>query len=265
MEYITSRANPLVVRIRKLSSSRTARRREGLFIGDGKKLLGEAIMGGAALDTVVLTQGLECPSLPPGVRTVTVPPGLMDYISQMAAPQGLLFLCHIPDLTPPERLPGSCWLALDGLQDPGNVGTIWRTADALGADGLLLTGRCADPFHPRTVRATMGGIFRIPVYEIAEDELPRLTARSNLPLYAAALREDAVTLGEFPLSPAAVVIGSEGNGISPALLAHCDKTLRIPMEPGRESLNAAAAATVILWTMYSNRIKEEGGIPHVSA
>ena len=138
---------------------------------------------------------------------------------------------------------------LDGLQDPGNVGTIWRTADALGADGLILVNHCADPFSPKTVRATMGACFRLPVYEAEAQALPGLLERSGLPLYAAALGEDSVTVGEARLSRCAVVIGSEGRGVSPELLRLSEKTVKIPMRERCESLNAAAAAAVILWEM----------------
>ena len=161
----------------------------------------------------------------------------------------MLFLAKMPGLSPPERLEGGRWLVLDGLQDPGNVGTIWRTADALGADGLILVNHCADPFSPKTVRATMGACFRLPVYEAEAQALPGLLERSGLPLYAAALGEDSVTVGEARLSRCAVVIGSEGRGVSPELLRLSEKTVKIPMRERCESLNAAVAAAVILWEM----------------
>ena len=155
----------------------------------------------------------------------------------------------MPELAPPERLGGDRWLILDGLQDPGNVGTIWRAADALGADGLILVGPCADPFSPKTVRATMGACFRLPVYEAEASQLPGLLERSGLPLYAAALREDTADLREADLSRCAVAIGSEGRGLSPQVLEMSEKTLKIPMRDRCESLNAAVAAAVILWEM----------------
>jgi TrmH family RNA methyltransferase len=158
-------------------------------------------------------------------------------------------LCQTPPLEPPERLTGERYLILDGLQDPGNVGTIWRTADALGADGVLLVHDCADPFAPKTIRATMGACFRLPVYEVAAEALPGLLERSGLPLYATALREDTVDVSQADLSRAAVIIGSEGRGVSAQLLEQSRQTLKIPMRVRCESLNAAVAATVVLWEM----------------
>ena len=250
METITSRANPLMRQIRKLRDERKARRNDGLYLCDGVKMLEEAIKWKAPLHTVVLSEDLADIPVPAGVRTVLVPAEVMRSISPMEAPQGALFLVRSPSLTPPEQLGKDRYLILDGLQDPGNVGTILRTADAFGCGGVLLTNRCADPLNPKAVRATMGAIFRTPIWEIDAEALPALLARSHLTLAATALRDDTVSLPEADLSRSAVIIGSEGKGVSPALLAKCDATVRIPMEPTCESLNAAAAAAVVLWEQY---------------
>ena len=165
MERITSRKNPLLMKIRKLSSgSARARREAGEYLGDGVKLLEEALCWEAPLTTVVVTEGAQVPELPQGVRAIQVPQDVMETISPMNTPQGALFLARLPETTLPERLEGRRYLVLDGVQDPGNVGTIWRTADALGADGLLLVNGCADPYGPKTVRASMGACFRLPVW-----------------------------------------------------------------------------------------------------
>ena len=195
------------------------------------------------------TEGVDAPALPDGVRLVQVPGDVMTSISPMESPQGALFLCRTAETALPERLPGARYLVLDGVQDPGNVGTIWRTADALGADGLILVNGCADPWNPKTVRATMGACFRLPVYERNADGLAQWLGEQGIPLYATALREDTVDLREAELSRCAVVIGSEGRGVSEGLLSQSAKTLKIPMRARCESLNAAAAATVVLWEM----------------
>lgn len=253
MERITSRTNPLMSRVRKLRDDRKTRRKEGLFLCDGVKMLEEAIHWNAPIETVILSEDIADTPVPDGVRTVIVPGELMRSISPMEAPQGALFLVRTPELTPPEKLEGSRYLILDGLQDPGNVGTILRTADAFGCDGLLLTNHCADPFNPKTVRSTMGAIFRTPVWEISADELPELLRRSDLALAATALRDDTVSLPDANLNRTAVIIGSEGSGVSAGLLSQCESTIRIPMEPTCESLNAAAAAAVVLWELYRRR------------
>lgn len=148
---------------------------------------------------------------------------------------------------PPWR--GGRYLILDGVQDPGNVGTIWRAADAFGAEGLILCSGCADPWNPKTVRATMGAVFRLPVYECALEAAAEGLGRAGLPLYATALREDTEDVRRVDLGRGAVIIGSEGRGVSRALLERCQGTLKIPMSSRCESLNAAVAAAVILWEM----------------
>lgn len=248
MEYITSRKNPVISHIRKLGADRAYRRETGEFLGDGVKLLEEAVRWKAPLTAVVTTPGVPAPSVE-GVRGIEVPEDVMASISPAKTPQGALFLAKMPDTAPPERLEGGRWLVLDGLQDPGNVGTIWRAADALGADGLILVNRCADPFSPKTVRATMGACFRLPLYEAEASALPGLLERSGLPLYATALREDTIDIKTAQLDRCAVVIGSEGRGVSPELLEMSEKTVKIPMRARCESLNAAAAAAIVLWEM----------------
>ena len=134
MEYITSRNNQLIKHIRKLAADRQYRRSSGLFFVEGPKLLAEALRAGAAVEAVVTAPGTGLPGLE-GLRQVQVPADLLDSLCDTRSPQGVLFLARMPELAPPERLTGDRWLILDGLQDPGNVGTIWRAADALGADG----------------------------------------------------------------------------------------------------------------------------------
>ena len=248
MEYITSRKNPLISHIRKLTADRAYRRASGEFLGDGTKLLEEAVRWNAPLTAVIASPGVPLPPVE-GARLVEVPEDVMASVSPSKSPQGALFTARLPESTPPEKLIGDRWLVLDGLQDPGNVGTIWRTADALGADGLILVNRCADPFSPKTVRATMGACFRLPVYEMEAEDLPGLLERSGLLLYAAALGENAADVRKLDLSHAAVVVGSEGQGVSSQVLEMCSGTLRIPMRDRCESLNAAAAAAIILWEM----------------
>ena len=250
VEQITSRRNPLMTHIRKLGSSRAYRTEHGEYLCDGIKMLEEAMKWHAPIRTAVFTDEVEIPALPETVRAVRVDRELMRSISPMETPQGALFTVALPEETAEPRLTGQHYLVLDGVQDPGNVGTILRTADAFCCDGVLLVNACADAYHPKTVRATMGAIFRTRVRSCTVEELTALLKASDLPLYGTALRHDTATLGEVELSRAAVAIGSEGKGLSEQMLALCEKTIRIPMSERCESLNAAIGAAVVLWEMY---------------
>ena len=247
MEYITSRQNPLMGLTVKLLSSRKHRKNHGLFAGDGTKLLEEAVKWAPErLYAVILQEGISCPELPEQVRRVTVPRQLMEQISDMEAPEGALFLMKTPEESAVEIMPGT--LVLDGIQDPGNLGTILRTADAMDVP-VVLTEGCADPYNPKTVRATMGALFRAPPGTLSRQELLDRCRTQGVPLYAAALSERAVDLRRKDLRQAAVVIGSEGRGVSPFLLEASDGQIIIPMHSRCESLNAAAAAAIVLWQM----------------
>ena len=250
MERITSRTNALCTHIRKLSSSRTYRDRCGEFLCDSPKLLTEALLWGGKLKTVVCTEGTTLPALPAVVRTVAVTAEVMQSISPAQTPQGVLSVCAqtLPPL--PGQLEGRRYVVLDGVQDPGNVGTILRTADAFGADGVFLVNACADLYNPKTVRATMGAVFRCSVWSCGVGELRSLLTASGLPLYGAALRSDTCDARAVDYSRCAIAIGSEGRGLSAEVLSVCDRTVLIPMSAHCESLNAAVAAAVLLWEAH---------------
>lgn len=250
-EYITSRKNPLLQQVRKLLATRKAREEAGLFVADGTKLLDEAIRYFPGLDTVIHTEDVVL-SLPENVRDVIVPNDVMASISPMEAPQGALFLCRLP--SPTEFIPVPSMLILDGIQDPGNLGTILRTADALDVPVVLLPG-CADPYSHKVVRASMGAIFRTPVMEADFETVQKKCAAHNIPLGVTALRPDAKDIRTANTSKMAVVIGSEGRGVSEAVMAACTEYLIIPMNPHCESLNAAIAASIVMWQMKNDKEK----------
>ena len=243
-ETITSRRNPLLAHTKKLLTSRAYREKSGEFAADGVKLLAEAARWYPGLHTVIAEEHVELCKLSDTVRVVRVPRDVMQSVSLMDAPQGAIFLCRLPERKPGTILPGT--LLLDGIQDPGNLGTILRTADALEVPVVLLDG-CADTYNPKTVRASMGAVFRCPVWACGLEELRALLTKSGLPLYGAALRSDTVDVRRADFSHCAVAVGSEGKGLSADALAACDLTVRIPMSGHCESLNAAAAAAVLLW------------------
>lgn len=246
-ERVTSRKNPLLQHIKKLLSSRSYREACGEYAADGVKLLAEAVKWSQdSLRTVLVTEGVELPDLPSSVRVVEIPHDIMEQISPMEAPQGALFTCAFP-----ERkclvLEDRC-LILDGIQDPGNLGTILRTADAMDIP-VVLTPGCADAYNHKTVRASMGAVFRSQPQWAEQEAVVQACREKEIPLMVTALSDRAVDVRNADLSKAALVIGSEGRGVGEFFLSHANRELIIPMSQRCESLNAAIAAAIVLWEM----------------
>lgn len=244
-QRITSRKNPLLQQVKKLLSSRKAREEAGLFAADGVKLLAEAVRWYPGLDTVILSDGVHA-DVPESVRLFRVPEDVMASISPMESPQGALFLCRLPEKKAYAPTPGC--LLLDGIQDPGNLGTILRTADALDIPVTLLEG-CADPYSPKTVRASMGAVFRTQPVKADWAEVRAACGVAGIPVAVTALSQRAKDLRNADLRSMAVVIGSEGQGVRREILESADGELIIPMNKRCESLNAAVAAAIVMWQM----------------
>ena len=249
MLEITSRKNPLIAHLRKLGASREYRYQSREFLCDGVKLLREAIACGAEIQNIVTCRD----DFDPGGDTACcrVPFELIEYISPLKNPQDVVFSCRMPQYGA-EAAPGGRYIILDGIQDPGNVGAIIRAASAFDFDGVMLTGGCADPYNPKTVRSTMGAIFWQKVTEVSLRDVAAMKD-AGIRLCGAAPRGDSRDVGDAALHGAAVAIGSEGRGLSDDVLSLCDELIRIPMSPRSESLNAAAAASIIMWEIYRKK------------
>ena len=245
IQRITSRKNPLLQQVRRLLASRKERQQSGLFVADGTKLLQEAIRWWPGLQTVILSDGVQ-QEVPEQVQVVRVPEDIMAYISPMQTPQGALFICQLPQEQ--AFVPTAGMLLLDGIQDPGNLGTILRTADALNVPVALLEG-CADPYSHKTVRSSMGAVFRTPVLQTTWQQAKNACRDAGIEIAVTALSDTAVDLRQAPVAQQAVVIGSEGQGVRQQILEAADRQLIIPMNSRCESLNAAVAASIVMWQM----------------
>ena len=243
MEHITSRKNPIIQNLRLLARESSARREQGVFLCDGIKLLKEALEAGQTVTSVFWKDhpmnGFE--DLP---EQTVLPADLFDYVSPLKNSPGPLFSVRIPSV--PEHGVSRA-VILENVQDPGNVGTIIRCANAMKIPAVILCGDCADMYHPRTVRATMGAVFRQCVFTVKDTE--ELAAVVERPIYGAALTDQSEDIRKIELENASVVIGSEGHGISEQMLEFCDQSVIIPMNPDSESLNAASAASILMWEM----------------
>lgn len=247
IESISSRKNQYILRLRALASDGTFRREQGEYLCDGVKLLREAVENGAEIRSILWKEQVEQIAGLDGVRQYLAGAELFDYASPMKNSPGPVFTVAMPEGRDEEQIKNA--VVLENVQDPGNVGTVLRTAKALGIDAVILTGACADIYSPKAVRATMGAIFRQRVIHASLQELRELAEKNGLKMYGAALSDKAENIRGLAVKKAVVCVGSEGQGLSAPLLAACDGELIIPMAPGSESLNAAVAAAVIMWEM----------------
>lgn len=252
MKEITSVHNAAAQLLRELQKPR-ARREHGLFVCESAKMVGEAVALHLA-QTLFVEKGREAEyaqmaaqAESMGCALYVVSQAVMQAVSTAKTPQGIVCTAKIPE--PPKTLTGKRIVALDGVQDPGNVGTILRTADAAGFDGAIFGPGCADLYGAKTLRATMGSVFRVPV--MTTENLPETLEAMKREGYAVAATE----LGgeDFyaycPRGRAILVIGSEGQGISGPVCAAATHHLALPMRGGAESLNAAVAAGIMIYEM----------------
>ena len=239
---ITSRSNERVKAARALQDAK-ARRETGLHLIESEKLVTDAIASGARVRTVFTTEDAYAAD---GIETVVVSESVMEALATARTPSGLCAVVETPDCSIPETFPEGLIVVLDRLQDPGNVGTIIRTADALGAAGVLLSPDCADPFSPKALRAAMGSTYHLPVMIGALTEaLPRL--RSQGFTCVCGHLKGSETLPATGCSKV-LVIGNEANG-APDEVADLCELYRLPMKGRAESLNAAIAAAILIYKL----------------
>ena len=258
MDVISSRKNDNVRFIRSFLRVKHMRDEHRIFAVEGDHLCGELAQTELNVTFAAYTEK-AAEKYPNTVRLlrekadayIIISDELSEYISDAKSPQGLFALAEMPCTVVPEN---ACKIiVLDGVQDPGNVGTMIRTAEALGMDGAVLCNDCADLFSPKTLRASMGSILRFPCVRVQYSELRAIL--KGFSVYGAMLDRNALSAEEveFP-KKTAVVIGGEGGGISEEVRTLCDETVYIPIQKA-ESLNASAAAAILMWQLKvkSNR------------
>lgn len=253
MEKITSRQNEKIRQIAFLKK-RSERQNSRLFFFEGFHLLEEYLRFGHTPEYIFVTPNASAAALKLAGRfsdrVYEVPESVYEKITDERSPQGVLCVSQfLPNIK--KALPVKGSLLLECLQDTGNVGTVIRTAASLGTAGIALSSDCADLYSPKTVRATMGALFSADICVV--DDIPdavRHLQNSGGRVFAAMLDSNSERLGEFAVKPDdSFVIGNEGGGVTPETAKACGKSVFIPMSGKTESLNASAAAAIILWEM----------------
>ncbi len=254
---ISSRKNPLVTHFRNLVRERSYRYECGEFPVEGARLCLEALNSGLEITSFIITENAKekysgiVSAISEEFTPDIINEDISAYISDTKSPQGVFITAKMLDKNDlsGKIINGGKYIILDNLQDSGNIGTIIRTCDALGVDGVILSPDCADIYSPKIVRSAMGSLFRLPVIIAELTEIITDMKAKGFTVYSAVLDETAQSISEITLDGnTAVVIGNEGNGVSGAVTEACGKKLYIPIS-GAESLNAAVAASIISWEM----------------
>jgi len=260
-QVITSRQNTIVKFIRGLRDKRS-RDREKRFVIEGVKMLSEAFDSGIYPEQVIVSEGAQSQPavkellarLGQGPQVIRTSDGVMEYMCETETPQGILALVPMREilLTGLDINPSSIIVVMDGVQDPGNVGTIIRAADAFDAHAVLLTGYCADLYNAKTLRSTMGSLFHIPVIAgIDVNGLVDFFRLSGVAMAVTCLEKTSVDIDQAVLDrPLALVFGSEARGVSPELAHAANQKIKIPMAGMAESLNVAVAAGIVLYEVF---------------
>lgn len=265
--YIESASNP---RVKTWSQLKTKKGRQttGLFLVEGIRLVAEGIASGLRVEAVLWDVGTA--ELPADIVTalqasrvpvVELSPTAFAAVADTVTPQGVIAVVKRPDGRLAAALQGraaALALALDGVQDPGNLGTLLRSADAFGASLVGCGSGTVDPFSPKVVRASMGGLFRVRVStEATGSFVQRWKSENGLGQVVSTAASSTTLCTEVNFcKPTLLLIGSEANGISDAVAALADVTVRIPMELQAESLNAAMAGSILLYEAYRQRLLE---------
>jgi len=248
---ISSRDNPHIkaaVRLRDAAGDHMR------FFLEGFRLCADALDSGYAPAQVFLTQAARAkygtePLEQAAGQVFGITEAVAEKLGDTKSPQGVFGVFQRQEKRDIQEFwrPGGKYIALENVQDPGNLGAISRTAEALGIDGLLVCGGC-DVFHPKALRASMGALLRLPVTQA--DDLPAALRDSILPCYAAVPDRDAGSIRGRDFTRGGVIaVGSEAHGLSEETIAACGHKITVPMQGRAESLNAAAAAAILMWEM----------------
>lgn len=247
MKRIESLSNSLVKYWKKLATTRKERDQSGEFLVEGFHLVEEALQGTDVL-TLIVREGVEIPATwnVDNIYMVEVTAAIAAELAETERTQGIFAHCKQSDFE--VKSSWKKFLLIDAVQDPGNVGTMIRTADAAGMDAVILGKGSADPFNPKTIRSTQGSIFHLPVLRGELVDWVEQLQERDIPIYGTALDATSVVYNQVQKTPSfAVIMGNEGSGISKELLTKTTKNVIIPIMGGAESLNVAVATGIVLY------------------
>ena len=245
MKRITSAQNEYIKKIAKLSSKKH-REEQGLFLAEGEHLLQMLDGTDYVIDTVIMSDGFYEKNGSAYDETVVVPEGIFEKISDTKSPQGVIAVVGLPQ--DEKTIKSGRYIYCDNLQDPGNVGTVIRTADAFGFDGVILSKGSADVYSSKVIRSSQGSVFNIDIITETDIDFLQKAKEDGFFLTSTALYGESVSVKSMQTKTSQIfVIGNEGNGVSEKILKMSDEIAHINMYGKAESLNAAVAASILMY------------------
>jgi RNA methyltransferase, TrmH family len=259
---ITSPANPTVKMLKGLQSKK-GRAETGLFLAEGARLVGEAAdLGVTPAYLAIADAAFARPAIASlarrleaaGAKVMITSEAILEAISKRDNTQTVIAAFRQPEnpIAALDGANGKLFVALDGVRDPGNLGTIWRTCDAVGADGLILIGQTCDPYALEAVRATMGSLFAVPMARCDFAAFDAWRAAGGLSVYGASLK-GAHLAESAPVSRCVALMGNEQSGLAAEIEAQCDRLVKLPMAGRADSLNLAAATSALVYDLWRRR------------
>ncbi|WP_075620018.1 TrmH family RNA methyltransferase [Paenisporosarcina indica] len=257
MRRIESMQNTQVKHWKKLVTVRKERDKTGEFLVEGFHLVEEALKNQETVLALVVREGMNIPQTwnVDNIEIIEITMDIAKEIAETEHSQGIYAHCSQPKTTIDQQQSWKRLLFVDAVQDPGNVGTMIRTADAAGLDAVILGKGSADAFNPKTVRSGQGSHFHIPVVRGELSEWVQTCKEQNIPVFGTSLDESVVYNHIEPQERFALIMGNEGSGLSPELLVQTDVNLKIPLFGQAESLNVAVATGILLYTLVPIQIE----------
>ena len=243
MTIITSKANSVVKNAKKLHQKKY---RKSAYLIEGWHLFEEAVQAGVTIEKIFALESYR-EQLVAFPQTVWVSEDILLDLADSQTPQGIVAVVQKEEVEQTDFSQGK-FLFLEDVQDPGNVGTIIRTADAAGFTGVIVSDKSADIYSLKTLRSMQGSHFHLPIYRMSSQALLKETKEAGIPVLATTLSKDSVDYRELPpIENFVLVMGNEGQGISPLMAESADQLIHISMKGQAESLNVAVAAGILIF------------------